>query len=83
MNAAASTAEWLRAAAAGAGFFTVVAVAMKTALDGLPHRAPAPGPRPTIEQPASAADLEDLQPLTTISRVQPYRARHSKGPSCN
>jgi hypothetical protein len=83
VNAAASTAEWLRAATVGAGFFTVVAVAMKTALDGLPHRAPAPAPQLTVEQPVCPADLEDLQPLTTISRVQPYRARHSKGPSCN
>lgn len=36
MNAAASTAEWLRAAAVGAGFFTVVGVAMKAVLDQ-PH----------------------------------------------
>jgi hypothetical protein len=37
VNTAASTADWLQATAVGAGSFTVVAVAMKAALDRPPH----------------------------------------------
>jgi len=86
---AATTAQWLTAAAIGTGGGGLALGLLKLALDGMPA-APRPARQPACSAPAAPAEptpearhagpplRDETQPLI---RYQPTRARHSKGPA--